>query len=404
MEQNISIWEEADRLHNVQFSAIRTMLDKAAALRRQGVRVIALSAGEPNFNTPERIKQETIRAIEENYTHYGSNRGLPKLRELTAARIRREDGIEYDPETEIIFTTGGAEALNNAIFATVNPGDEVIVLSPAFVSYKNLVNMCQGICVELPLRAENQFQIELEDIRRAITPRTKMLIMNNPNNPTGAVYHKETLRQLARLICDNNLLLLSDEMYSRLVYEGEFVSMASFPGMKERTIVINGFSKTYAMTGWRLGYIQTDRRLASNIMKVHQYCSTCSPTFIQVGMAAAIECEETQSAVADMVEAFRRRRELMIQKLSEIPALTFVKPQGAFYVMADISAAGMTGEEFADLLLREKQTAVIPAVSLGKGDLCKNFIRLSFAASDEDITEGTDRIKELIQELVSEKN
>lgn len=400
MEQSISVWEEARRLHQVQFSAIRTMLDKAAALRSQGVRVIALSAGEPNFNTPERIKQETIRAIEENYTHYGSNRGLPKLRELVAAQIREETGVEYDPASEIIFTTGGAEALNNVMFAAVNPGDEVIVLSPAFVSYKNLVHMCQGVCIELPLRAENQFQINLEDIRHAITPRTKMIIMNNPNNPTGAVYEKETLRQLSRMVCENNLLLLSDEMYSRLVYEGEFVSMASFPGMKERTIVVNGFSKTYAMTGWRLGYIQTDRRLATNIMKVHQYCSTCSPTFIQVGMAAAIECTETQAAVSDMVEAFRRRRELMIEKLSEIPAVTFVKPQGAFYVMADVSATGMTGEEFADRLLQEKQVAVIPAVSLGKDDVCKGFIRLSFAASEEDIAEGTARIKELVEEIM----
>lgn len=399
MEQSISVWEEAMRLHQVRFSAIRTMLDKAAALRSQGVRVIALSAGEPNFNTPETIKKETIRAIEANYTHYGSNRGLPKLRELTAARIRRETGVEYDPASEIIFTTGGAEALNNAILATVNPGDEVIVLSPAFVSYKNLVYMCGGVCLELPLRAENGFQIDLEDIRRAITPRTKMIIMNNPNNPTGAVYDKETLRRLSRIVCENNLLLLSDEMYSRLVYEGEFVSMASFPGMKERTIVINGFSKTYAMTGWRLGYIQTDRRLATSIMKVHQYCSTCSPTFIQVGMAAAIECEETQKAVSDMVEAFRQRRGLMIEKLNDIPAISFVKPQGAFYVMADVSATGMTGEEFAELLLREKQVAVIPAVSLGKDEECKSFIRLSFAASEEDIAEGIDRIRELTESL-----
>lgn len=400
MEQNISVWEEAERLHQVQFSAIRTMLDKAAALRSQGVRVIALSAGEPNFNTPEKIKQETIRAIEANYTHYGSNRGLPKLRELTAARIRKETGVSYDPASEIIFTTGGAEALNNAIFAAINPGDEVIVLSPAFVSYKNLIHMCQGVCVELPLRPENNFQIDLEDIRQALTPKTKMIIMNNPNNPTGAVYEKETLRQLSRLVCDNNLLLLSDEMYSKLVYEGEFVSMASFPGMKERAIIVNGFSKTYAMTGWRLGYIQADKRLATNIMKVHQYCSTCSPTFIQVGMAAAMESAETQEAVAAMVEAFRRRRELMICRLSEIPSITFVKPQGAFYVMADVSATGLTGEEFADLLLRKKQVAVIPAVSLGKDDVCKGFIRLSFAASEEDIIEGTGRIKELADEIM----
>ncbi|MGN0372063.1 MAG: pyridoxal phosphate-dependent aminotransferase [Enterocloster sp.] len=401
MEKNRSIFEEPERLKNVQFSAIRTMLDKAAALRSRGISVIALSAGEPNFNTPERIKKETIKAIEQNYTHYGSNRGLPRLREIVAEHIREQTGVSYDPASEIVFTTGGAEALNNIILATVDQGDEVIVLSPAFVSYKNLVNLCRGVCVEVPLKPEKGFQIDLEDVKAAITPKTKMIIMNNPNNPTGAVYRKEDLEQLSRLVIGNNLLLLADEMYSSLVYEGEFVSMASFPGMKEHAIIVNGFSKTYAMTGWRLGYLQADRRLVTHIMKVHQYSSTCSPTFIQVGMAAAMDCQETKNEVEAMVEAFRRRRELVIERLEQVPGIAFIKPQGAFYVMADVSALGMTGEEFAALLLEKKQVAVIPAVSLGKGDACRDFIRISFAASEDDIAEGTERMKALAEEILA---
>ena len=402
MKKEVDIFTPADRLENVQFSAIRQVLDKAAALRAQGREVIALSAGEPNFNTPEPIKNATIKAIQENFTHYGSNRGLLRLREIMAQRIQEKDGVKYDPATEIIFTTGGAEALNNVIMATVNPQDEVIVFSPAFVTYKNLIHLCGAECVELPLLPENDFQPDLDDLKKVITTHTKMLIMNNPNNPTGAVYSYETLKGICELAVKNNFLVLSDEMYRSLVYEGEFTSVASFPGMKERAIIVNGFSKTYAMTGWRLGYIQADVKLTPAIMKVHQYSSTCSPTFIQVGMAEAVKQEETQAEVQAMVEEFARRREILISCLDFIPQIHYIRPKGAFYVMIDISKTGMNGEAFAKRLLEEKNVAVVPAVSMGKGKVYDDFIRVSFAASEEAIREGILRMGEMIRELCLE--
>lgn len=402
MKKEVDIFTPADRLENVQFSAIRQVLDKAAALRAQGREVIALSAGEPNFNTPEPIKNATIKAIQENFTHYGSNRGLLRLREIMAQRIQEKDGVKYDPATEIIFTTGGAEALNNVIMATINPQDEVIVFSPAFVTYKNLIHLCGAECVELPLLPENDFQPDLDDLKKVITTHTKMLIMNNPNNPTGAVYSYETLKGICELAVKNNFLVLSDEMYRSLVYEGEFTSVASFPGMKERAIIVNGFSKTYAMTGWRLGYIQADVKLTPAIMKVHQYSSTCSPTFIQVGMAEAVKQEETQAEVQAMVEEFARRREILISCLDFIPQIHYIRPKGAFYVMIDISKTGMNGEAFAKRLLEEKNVAVVPAVSMGKGKVYDDFIRVSFAASEEAIREGILRMGEMIRELCLE--
>lgn len=398
MEKNKDIFEEPERLKNVEMSAIRVIMDKAAALRAEGKTVIALSAGEPNFNTPEPIKQATIKAINENFTHYGSNRGLPKLRELMAKKLQDEDNVTYNSDTEILFTTGGAEALNNVILGTINPGDEVIIFSPAFTSYKNLTKLAGGVCVELSLKEENSFHIDMDEVRNAVTDKTKMIIMNNPNNPTGAVYTYEEIKALCELAVEKNLLILSDEMYSQLVYEGKFYSVAAFPGMKERAIIVNGFSKTYAMTGWRLGYILADKRIMDHIIKVHQYSSTCSPTFIQVGMVESMFATETQAEVSEMIEEFRKRRELVVSLLKELPKITFCTPQGAFYCLINVSKAGYTGERFAEKLLKEKLVAVVPAISLGKEDACRDYIRISFAASKEDIIEAIKRMKEVLQD------
>ena len=219
MEKGYDLNKGARRLEEVRFSKIRMIMDRVADMRGQGMDVLALSAGEPDFNTPDPIKEKTVEAIRNNYTHYGSNRGLPALRNLLAEKIWRETGVRYDPEVEILLTTGGAEALNNALIATVDPGDEVIIFSPAFITYENLVRMCGGRVVELPLSRDNGFRINLQQLERAITPRTKMLIMNNPNNPTGAVYTKESLEGVCRMAREHNFLILSDEMYSGLLYE-----------------------------------------------------------------------------------------------------------------------------------------------------------------------------------------
>ena len=368
-------------------SLIRTVLDRAAALRSEGHRVIPFSAGEPNFNTPSPIKAATQKAIEENFTHYTSNRGFPGLRTIIAKMMEQTTGTAYDPETEIIVTSSGAEALNNAIHAFVGQGDEVIIPTPAFVSYKNLVKFTGAEVVEVPLSPKECFRLDAKAIQAKITPKTKMIILNNPNNPSGAVYTREDLEAVAKLAVEHDLLVLSDEMYSRLVYDGaEFVSVTSLPGMRERAIVVSGFSKSYAMTGWRLGYLIADKALVSTMLKVHQYSTTCSPTFIQKGLVDSLEDPQTEKEVQDMLAAFAQRRKAILAGLEKIPGLTPITPRGAFYVTVDVSATGMNGMDFATRLLEEKYVATVPAAAFD-GDTA-NLIRISYAASDEYIQEG----------------
>ena len=372
MEKEFDILTGAKRLDEVRFSKIRTVMDMVADLRAKGEKVLALSAGEPDFDTPAPIKEAVIKALEENYTHYGSNRGYPALRKLLSEKLEKETGVSYDPETESIFTT-----------------------------YENLVHMCGAKLVKVPLKKENNYQIDMDDLKAAVTDKTKLLVMNNPNNPTGAVYSKECLEQVCELAKEKNFLILSDEMYSRLVYgDGKFYSIASFPDMKERTIIINGFSKTYAMTGWRVGYVAAPAKLLPSILKVHQYCSTCCPTFIHVGLANALDLPETEEAVCKMVDAFAKRREVLIEGLDQIPGITYVKPEGAFYAMVDVSAFGVDGDTFAAKLLKEKHVAVIPGSGLGEN--CKDAVRISFAASEDTIRKATARMKEFIQEKAYE--
>lgn len=388
----------AKRLEKVEPSLIRTVLDRTAVLRGEGKPVIAFSAGEPDFNTPSDIKEATIRAITNNQTKYGSNQGYPPLRKLLQGYIKEETGIDYDPNTEILITSSAAEALNNSIMAFVDEGDEVIVLTPAFVSYKSLINMCGAKFVDIPLSAENGFQVDIEAVKAAITDKTKMLVMNSPSNPTGAVFSYDNLKQLCELAVKHNFLILSDEIYSRLVYDGaEFHSIASFPGMKERSIIVSGFSKTFAMTGWRLGYIATSAKLRGHILRVHQYSTTCSPTFIQVGLAESMNTPNTKKQVEEMLAAFANRRKLIMKLLDEIPGLTYVKPYGAFYIMVDVSALNISSMDFSMKLLEEKYVATVPAVGLD--DHTGKYVRFSYATSEENIVEGFRRIKEMVEEM-----
>jgi aminotransferase len=398
VKKNYDIYSGAMRLKKVEPSPIRVILDKAAAMKAQGLPVIPFSAGEPDFNTPTDIKSSTIEAINSNYSHYTSNRGYPALRDLLAAYIKEETQTVYDPSSEILVTSSAAEALNNTIMTFVDEGDEVIIFTPAFVSYKCLTNLCGGTFIDIPLKPENRFQIDIEAVKAKISGRTKMLILNNPSNPTGAVLDRETLDALCKLSIERNFLILADEIYSRLTYDGAtFHSIASFPGMKERSIIISGFSKTFAMTGWRLGYIATDARLATLILKTHQYSTTCSPTFIQVGLVHGMNTEQTKREVQAMVKAFGKRRALILSGLDRIKKLSYIKPFGAFYVMVDVSKTGMTGVEFSKKLLEEKYVATVPAVGLGSA--CGDYIRISYATSDENIVEGLKRLGELVDAL-----
>ena len=382
----------------LQPSLIRTVLDRGAALKAEGRPLISLSVGEPDFPTPAPIREAAKKALDDGWTHYGSNRGAPGLRKIIAEQLEKSTGVSYDPAWEIIVACGGAEALNNTILAFVGEGDEVIIPTPAFVSYKNLTTLAGGVPVLIPLDPEKDFQPDPEEIARHITPRTKMIILNNPNNPTGAVYKREVLEKIAELAVRNDLLVLSDEMYSRLVYDGtEFVSRASFPGMKERTIIVNGFSKTYAMTGWRLGYLAAPKALADVIIKVHQYSTTCSPTFIQMGLAEALEDPETEKETCAMIERFAARRKLLLSLVSEVPKVRAVRPMGAFYLMLDVSGTGLDGMTFAMRLLEEKYVATVPAVGLDEAS--GRFIRISYAAAEESLKEGIARMKEFVNGL-----
>lgn len=388
----------AKRLEKVEASPIRTILDRAAVLRGEGKPVIPFSAGEPDFNTPTDIKEATIRAITNNQTKYTSNRGYPALRKVLQDYIQRETGQEYDPETEILVTSSAAEALNNTIMTFVDEGDEVIVLTPAFISYKCLVNMCGAKYIDIPMDPEKGFQVDIEAVKAAVSDKTKMLILNNPSNPTGAVFSREVLEEICKLAVERNFLVLSDEIYSRLVYDGaQFHSVASFPGMRDRAVIISGFSKTFAMTGWRVGYIATDAKLAARILRTHQYSTTCSPTFIQVALAESMDTPRTRKQVEEMIQAFANRRKLIMKLLDEIPQLSYVKPYGAFYIMVDVSGLGMTSTEFAQKLLEEKYVATVLAVGLD--DKTGKFVRFSYATSEENIQEGLRRIKEMVEEL-----
>lgn len=379
------------RLKNMYFSPIRQVSERAQTLAADGKPVLFFSTGEPDFDTPTPIREAAIQALRNNRTHYAPNRGTLPLRQAISQRLAQDTGVEYDPADEILVHAGGAEALNNAMLALIDPGDEVIVFSPAYMNYDNLISLCGAVMVSIPLQAERGFQVNLDELRRRITRKTRMIILNNPCNPTGIVFRQEILEGICALAREHNLLLMSDEIYSSIVYDQiSFHSAASFPGMKERTILVNGFSKTYAMTGWRLGYTAARPELIQQILKVHQYTTTCCPTFIQDAAADAMNLSETQEEVKKMVAAFDHRRRVMMAGLDQIPGITYTRPQGAFYLFADVSGLGISGDEFAARMLEEQYVACVPGSKLG--DSSGKFVRFSYATGDDAINEGLQRI------------
>lgn len=391
------IYKESALLAPAKESPIRDFMDRAAAMKQQYEDVISFSAGEPDFDTPQPIKEATIRALQENKTHYASAYGVRELRDAIAERIKRKTGCSYNSENEIIVTTGAAEALNNTILSLFGAEDEVIVLTPAFITYENLIKMSGAKFIEVPLRKEEHYQINMEDIKKATSDQTKGIVINNPGNPTGVVFERERMEELCRFIKERNLLVISDEIYGDIVYEGKKAcSIAEFSDMKDRLILISGFSKTYAMTGWRIGYIATDERIARAIIKFHTYCSTCAPTFLQYGIANALELPETQKEAEWMVQQFEKRRNLVINKLAETGKLDFCVPDGAFYILVDVSGTGMSGKEFSEQLLKRYHVAVVPADSMGQG--CHDVIRIAYTCSYERLEEGLTRINMFVSE------
>ncbi len=360
--------------------------------------VTALTVGQPDFVTPWHIREKAIESLEQGKTYYTSNAGLLTLRQSIANYMERRFSLTYNPKDEILVTVGGSEAIDLAIRACVNPGDEVIVPLPSFVCYGPIVSMAGGTPVYLPLKAENGFKLTAEELKSVITPKTKMVILPFPNNPTGSILTEEDLIPIANLLRDTNILVLSDEIYAELTYGRKHTSIANLPDMRERTIIASGFSKAYAMTGWRMGYTLAPREITAQMFKVHQYAIMCAPTASQY---AAIEAMDNgDEDVAYMREEYDRRRKLIVKGLRDLGIPCF-EPEGAFYVFPEIGKFGLTGEEFCTRLLYENNVAIVPGTAFG--ECGEGFARISYAYSVRHITTALEKIGEFVKKLEQEQ-
>ncbi len=356
--------------------------------------VIALTVGQPDFATPWHIRETGITSLEQGKTYYTSNAGTMDLRRAIADYLDRRFALTYDPAGEILVTVGGSEAIDLTMRALIEPGDEVIVPTPSFVCYGPLVELCHGKPVYLECRAEDNFKLTPDALRAAITPRTKLLVLPFPNNPTGAIMTREDLEAIAAVLRGTNVLVLSDEIYAELTYGRRHVSIASIDGMAERTILVSGFSKAYAMTGWRLGYLAAPAPLAKQMLKIHQYAVMCAPTTSQL---AAIEAmREGDDDIAYMAEEYNRRRRYIVNGLRSL-GLDCFEPEGAFYVFPHIGGFGLTSEEFCDRLLRDGKVAIVPGTAFGQGG--EGFARISYAYSVKHITEALGRMEDFLRTL-----
>ncbi|MBL8058082.1 MAG: aminotransferase class I/II-fold pyridoxal phosphate-dependent enzyme [Anaerolineales bacterium] len=376
------------RVQSVPPSGIRKYFDIAATMKD----VISLGIGEPDFVTPAPILQAGIQALQHGETHYTSNSGLLELRRAVAGNLQHLYGVSYDPEAEILLTVGVSEALYLALTALLDPGDEVIVPEPCFVAYTAEVAFAGGVPVTVPTRVEEQFQVTAAAIAERITPRTKALLIGYPNNPTGAVLSREYLAEIAALAVQHNLIVISDEIYDRLVYGFEHVCVAALPGMRERTITLGGFSKSHAMTGWRLGYAAGPAEILSAMRKVHQYTIMSAPTAAQYAALEAYTAGEP--FVQQMVAEYDRRRKLLVNGLNSL-GLDCFEPKGAFYAFPSVAKSGLDEAGFADKLLEEEHVAVIPGSAFGASGT--GFVRLCYATAYEKIEQALERMERFMR-------
>ena len=377
---------------------MRYLSEKCVNLKPSGIRkffdivsempdAISLGVGEPDFDTPWHIREEGIYSLERGRTFYTSNAGLQELKEEIGRYLKRRQGLSYDPDAEIIITVGGSEAIDIALRAMINPGDEVLIPQPSYVSYEPCCLLAGGVPVVIELKEEDAFRLKPQQILDALTDRTKILVLPFPNNPTGAIMEREDLEAIARVLIERDIFVLSDEIYSELTYGSDHVSIAALPGMKERTLIINGFSKAYAMTGWRLGYAAGPDWLIRQMVKIHQYAIMCAPTTSQYAAVEAMRNGDKD--VANMREAYNGRRRYLLHAMEEM-GLSCFEPKGAFYIFPNIGGLGMTSEEFATRLLEEEKVAVVPGTAFG--DCGEGFIRISYAYSLEDLKEAIGRV------------
>lgn len=371
-------------------SGIRRFFDIAATMEG----VISLGVGEPDFPTPWSVRQTAITTLENKRTIYTSNSGLLTLREEISKYIERVTANKYCPENEIIVTVGGSEAIDLSIRSIVEPGDEVLIVEPCFVSYAPIVELTGGKAVSIETKEEDNFKLRPESLKEKITDKTKLLILPFPNNPTGAIMTKEDLEPIAEIIRGTNIAIVSDEIYAELTYGTQHCSIASLEGMREHTILINGFSKSYAMTGWRLGYVCAPEPIAKQMLKIHQYAIMCSPTISQYAAIEALRgCD---NEVKKMCAEYNMRRQLLVNSFRKM-GLSCFEPQGAFYVFPCIKSTGLSSEEFCERLLMEKHVAVVPGTAFG--ECGEGYVRVSYAYSVKHLTEALSRIESFIKSL-----
>ena len=382
-----------DKIKQIKPSGIRRLFDIANEIPD----VISLGVGEPDFDTPWHVREEGIYALQKGCTFYTSNAGLPELRQEICRNIGKKYGLDYDSKNEIVVTIGGSEAIDIALRALINPGDEVICPEPCFVSYQPCIVLSDGVPVPIELTAETEFRLTPDKLEAAITKKTKALLMSFPSNPTGAIMERNDLEKIAEIIIRHDLIVISDEIYSELSYKNHHVSIANIPGMKERTILINGFSKAYAMTGWRLGYAMAPAHIMEYMLKIHQFTIMSAPTISQYAAVAALRNGE--SDIEMMRESYDQRRRYLMEAFKKM-GLPCFEPFGAFYVFPDISEFGMTSEEFCTALLTAENVAAVPGSAFGEcGD---GHVRISYAYSVDTLKEAIKRIARFIETLRQE--
>ena len=384
----------SDKIVSIPPSGIRKFFDIVSEMPD----AISLGVGEPDFDTPWHIREEGIYSLEKGRTFYTSNSGLKELREEIVRYLERRIHVSYDPLREVLITVGGSEGIDAAFRAMLNPGDEVLIPQPSYVSYEPCAVLADGVPVIIELKEENEFRLTKEELLAAITDKTKILVLPFPNNPTGAIMEKEDLEAIAEVCIEKDIFVLSDEIYSELSYKGDHVSIASLPGMRERTILINGFSKAYAMTGWRLGYACGPADIIAQMTKIHQYAIMCAPTTSQYAAVEALRNGDED--VAMMRESYDQRRRFLMNAFQEM-GLSCFEPYGAFYTFPSIKEFGMSSDEFATRFLEEEKVAVVPGTAFGACG--EGFLRISYAYSLEQLKEALVRLSHFVARLRAEK-
>ncbi len=388
----VSSFKPAERLKCIKPSGIRRFFSLAQEIPD----AINLSVGEPDFTPPERALDAGWQAAKEGKTHYAPTNGIPELREALAQKTCHDYGLSYDPNSEILVTVGGSEAIFLALFGLLNPGDEVLIPDPGFVCYEPGVLLAGGVPVHIPLLEENEFKLSIDDVMSLVTDKSRVMILNYPNNPTGAVLSYDEVAALAKIAVERDMIVISDEVYEKIIYDdAKHYCLATFPGMWKRTLVVNSFSKTYAMTGLRVGYVNGPKELISPLWLVHQYAVACTDILAQYVALAALR--GSQDFVKGMVQEFDRRRRLICRRLNEIEGFSCALPRGAFYVFPNIKNFGMSSEDFAEFLLKESRVSTVPGSAFGSYG--EGYIRISYATAYEQLEEALNRIEKAVEKL-----